>query len=52
MISPKHTNMIVNLGNATAKEVSGFIEFVKAKVVEKYGIELETEIELVGLKGS
>lgn len=44
MLSEKHTNFIVNLGNAKATDVKKVIEIIKTKVKEKFGIELEEEI--------
>ena len=44
MISEKHPNFIVNLGNATAENVKALIEIAKEAVKEKYGINLEEEI--------
>jgi UDP-N-acetylmuramate dehydrogenase len=48
MISEKHANFIVNLGNAKAKDVKKLIDLCKEKVKEKFGIELEEEIEYLG----
>ena len=48
MISEKHANFIVNTGNAKAKDVKKLIDLCKEKVKEKFGIELEEEIELIG----
>ncbi len=48
MISTKHANFIVNLGNAKAKDVKKLIDLCKEKVREKFGIELKEEIEYVG----
>ena len=44
MISDKHPNFIVNLGNATSEDVETLIELAKNAVKEKYGIILEEEI--------
>jgi len=44
MVSEKHTNFIVNSGNATAKDVSDLIQIIKDEVRQKYGISLEEEI--------
>lgn len=44
MVSTKHTNYIVNLGNGKAMEVKELINVIKNKVHEKFGIELEEEI--------
>ena len=48
MISKKHGNFIVNLGNAKAKDVIKLINLCKEKVREKFRIELEKEIEYLG----
>lgn len=47
-ISEKHANFIVNLGNAKAKDVKRLINLCKEKVKEKFGIQLEEEIEYLG----
>jgi len=44
MISDKHPNFIVNLGNATSGDVKTLIAFAKNAVKEKFNIELEEEI--------
>jgi UDP-N-acetylmuramate dehydrogenase len=43
-ISEKHSNFIINLGNASSKDVLALIELAKNKVKEKFGIKLEPEI--------
>ena len=48
MISKKHGNFIVNLGNAKAKDVIKLINLCKKKVREKFRIELKEEIEYLG----
>ncbi len=48
MISTVHGNFIVNEGNATAKDVLELIELVKQTARAKRGIELETEVEIIG----
>ena len=47
-VSTKHAGFIVNRGNATAKDVINLIEYIKEKVLEKYGVKLENEIEIIG----
>jgi len=47
-ISEKHSNYIVNRGNAKAKDVVQLINLVKEKVKEKYNIDLEVEVQLIG----
>ena len=46
-VSNKHAGFIVNLGNATSKDVLNLIEIIKQKIYEKYKIKLFTEIEYV-----
>jgi UDP-N-acetylmuramate dehydrogenase len=48
MVSDKHCGFIVNMGNATAKDVLELIEYVKEEVNKKFGILLETEIKTIG----
>ena len=47
-VSEKHAGFIVNKGNATAKEVLELINVVKEKVREKFNINIELEIEILG----
>ncbi|MRX70806.1 UDP-N-acetylmuramate dehydrogenase [Bacillus lacus] len=49
-ISDMHGNFIVNAGGGTARDVLELIEFVKGTIREKYGVELETEVEIMGRK--
>ncbi|MEK9154698.1 MAG: UDP-N-acetylmuramate dehydrogenase [Patescibacteria group bacterium] len=45
MISPKHPNFIVNVLEATAKDVENLIALTKSEVKKKYNLDLEEEIE-------
>jgi UDP-N-acetylmuramate dehydrogenase len=47
-ISERHGNFIINLGGATALDVSALIQFAKEKVFAEKGILLETEIKMIG----
>jgi UDP-N-acetylmuramate dehydrogenase len=47
-ISTVHANFFVNHGSARAADVKALIDLAKARVFEKFGIELELEIELIG----
>jgi UDP-N-acetylmuramate dehydrogenase len=47
-ISPVHANFFQNLGGATAAEVMALIQTAREAVKNKFGIELELEIEVVG----
>jgi len=51
MVSDRHANFIVNLGNATAREVTGLMEWVERRVYEEKGIRLEREVKVVGESG-
>ena len=48
MISDVHGNFIINEGKATAKDVLELIEFIKQTAKAKRGIDLETEVEIIG----
>jgi len=47
-IFPRHANIIVNLGGATAADVRGLIELAQATVLRELGYQLEPEIGFVG----
>jgi len=47
-ISPKHANFIVNRGQARAKDILALIQLAQEKVSQKFGVQLELEIEVVG----
>lgn len=48
MVSFEHGNFITNDGSATARNVLDLIELIKAKARAERGIELHTEVEIVG----
>ena len=48
MISSVHANFIVNNGEANAEDIKALIDYARQKVAEKYGVNLELEIELAG----
>lgn len=47
-VSEKHANFIVNTGNATASDIENLIKYVKRKVQYMQGVELQTEVCMVG----
>jgi len=47
-ISMKHGNFFINHGDTKAEDVRALIRLVQKTVSEKFGIELELEVELVG----
>ena len=48
-VSEKHCNFLLNLGNATSTEIESLGEEVRARVLSASGIELEWEIQRVGV---
>ena len=48
MVSLEHGNFIVNDGTATARDVLKLIEQIRARAKAERGIELQTEVEIVG----
>jgi UDP-N-acetylenolpyruvoylglucosamine reductase len=48
VVSAEHGNFIVNEGHATARDVLGLIALLTQRVKEARGIDLETEVEIVG----
>ena len=48
MVSEKHANFIVNTGDATAENVIMLAAIIKTKVRNKFGIQLEEEVQMVG----
>jgi UDP-N-acetylmuramate dehydrogenase len=49
-VSEKHTNFLLNLGEATSADIEALGEEVRRRVKEKSGFELEWEIQRVGKK--
>jgi len=47
-VSEKHCGFVVNKGNATAKDVILLMEHIRLIVKEKFGVELEPEVKLLG----
>jgi UDP-N-acetylmuramate dehydrogenase len=48
-VSPLHANFINNVGNATAKDVAVLLARVRHEVAQRFGIELQLEVHLVGV---
>ena len=49
-ISEKHCNFFVNKGNARSQDLENLINKVESKVLNKTGIKLELELEIIGEK--
>jgi UDP-N-acetylmuramate dehydrogenase len=47
-ISPVHGNFFLNTGDTRAEDVKALIDLAQQTVHEKFGVELELEVELVG----
>jgi len=47
-VSAKHAGFIVNSGQATASDVLQLINYIQEKARERFGVELQTEIRVVG----
>jgi UDP-N-acetylmuramate--L-alanine ligase/UDP-N-acetylenolpyruvoylglucosamine reductase len=51
-VSGVHANFILNEGGATASEVLALVEQVRAEVLKKQGVRLETEVQIIGEEAS
>lgn len=49
-VSEKHAGFIVNKGKAKAQDIIELIEYIQNKIKEKFNINIETEIEILGEK--
>ena len=49
-VSEKHANFLINTGAATSADIEGLGEEVRRRVKEMQGVELEWEIQRVGVK--
>ncbi|KAA0762939.1 UDP-N-acetylmuramate dehydrogenase [Bacillus sp. SH5-2] len=47
-ISEMHGNFIVNTGGASAQDVLSLIALIKQTIKEKFGIDMHTEVEIIG----
>ncbi len=50
-VSPLHTNFLINTGGASAADIEGLGEAVRARVLASSGVELAWEIKRVGIPG-
>lgn len=48
-VSEKHCNFLINTGEASAADIEGLGEEVRARVKAKFGVDLEWEIKRVGI---
>ena len=47
-VSTLHAGFIVNVGDATAKDILDLIKHIQEVVMKNYGVTLETEVKMVG----
>jgi UDP-N-acetylmuramate dehydrogenase len=47
-ISSRHANFFINNGNATAADIYALVRMAQKAVAEKFGVNLDLEIELIG----
>ncbi|WP_243289966.1 UDP-N-acetylmuramate dehydrogenase [Bacillus sp. FJAT-47783] len=47
-VSEMHGNFIVNAGDAKARDVLDLIDYIKRIIKEKFQVEMETEVEIIG----
>ncbi len=47
-VSERHANIIVNTGSARARDVKRLVDYIRRRVRERYGFELEREIIYLG----
>jgi UDP-N-acetylmuramate dehydrogenase len=46
-VSSKHSGFIINIGEAKGEEILSLIAYVKGKVLEKFGVDLEVEQRVI-----
>lgn len=46
-VSEKHAGFVINIGGATAADILALMDHVRATVLERTGVELEPEVEIV-----
>jgi UDP-N-acetylmuramate dehydrogenase len=50
MVSDMHCNFLINTGSATASDLESLGEMIRSVVREKFGVNLEWEIKIIGSK--
>ena len=48
VVSAKHANFLINEGDASAADIENLIELVRAEVERVHGVQLATEVRIVG----
>lgn len=52
VVSEKHANFIINAGQATAADVEALMQHIQQTVKEKFNVELQSEVRIVGRCGN
>lgn len=52
VVSPLHANFIINIENALAADIEQLISHIRGCVDDKFGLQLETEVKIIGKTGS
>lgn len=52
VVSEKHANFIINAGQATAADVEALMQHIQLTVKEKFNVELQSEVRIVGRCGN
>ena len=47
-VSQKHSGFVINKGNASSSDILALIEIIKKTVKEKFNVELELEVQIIG----
>lgn len=47
-VSELHAGFIINKNNATSKDIIDLIKYIQEKVLEKFGVKIETEVKIIG----
>ncbi len=50
-VSPMHANYFINAGGATSADIRALISLAQSRVREQFGVDLETEVKLIGTRG-
>jgi UDP-N-acetylmuramate dehydrogenase len=48
MISRKHAGFILNVDNAKAVDVYALVQLIEARVLDRFGVQLEREVKVIG----
>lgn len=48
VVSPQHANFIMNDDGASSQDIMGLIELCRQRVLDQFGVRLETEVVIVG----